>query len=79
MELRPVLVIHGTDRREYNLGGKTVHQAIELLNNEVYGGALRGLTWLLNGQSPEDTISGGSTTLNTGDSLTFLARGGDKG
>jgi len=79
MELAPVQVIHGTDRRDYNLGGKTVREAIALLNQEVYGGQLSGLTWLLNGERPEDVMGGSDATLTSGDKLTFLARGGDKG
>ena len=78
-QLVPVQVVHGTDRREYNLGGKTVRQARDLLNREVYGGSLAGLTWLLNGERPEDVMGGADAILKAGDTLTFLARGGDKG
>jgi hypothetical protein len=79
LQIRSVEVIHGSDAQEYNLGGKTVAEAIEVLNNEIYDGTLAGLVVLLNGERLEDAIDGEDTMLETNDTLTFMSRGGDKG
>lgn len=79
VEILPVKVVHGSDSNTYNLGGKTVAEARELLDDEVFNGSLAGLVALLNGQRLEDAVDGEDTVLQSDDVLTFLSRGGDKG
>jgi hypothetical protein len=74
-----VIVVHGTDRKRYALVGKTVKQAIEMLDGEVYNGLLSGLSWLVNGTGLRDLLGGEGYILQMDDELSFLGRGGDKG
>ena len=74
-----VTVVNGSEVNDYNLGGKTVARARQELDDLVFGGSLRGLSVLLNGRPLSEAVAGEQTVLRSGDTLTFLARGGDKG
>lgn len=79
MNPETVTVIHGTDRKQYAITGKTVGEAVRLLDTEVYGGSLAGLAWLVNGRASNELLGGENYILVGGDNLSFLTRGGDKG
>jgi hypothetical protein len=76
MEPKVVKIVHGSDTYKFPLVGYSIDEAIDVLDDEKFGGELAGLSYLLNGES--DGVSDG-TLLQEGDELKFMAKAGDKG